>query len=99
MAAIPYPNAPTPYGNFTWLDISAATVVKASSGVVVMVNVITAGSTAGTVNDVATTGGAAVANQVAAIPNTIGSYAVNMPCATGIVVVPGTSQVVSVSFD
>lgn len=99
MAAIPYPNAPTPYGNFTWLDISAATVVKATSGVIVMVNVITAGTGAGTVNDVATTGGAAVTNQVATIPDVVGSYAVNMPCATGIVVVPGSGQVVSVSFD
>ncbi len=99
MAAISYPNAPTPYGSFTWLDISAATVVKATSGVIVTVNVITAGTTVGTVNDVATTGGAAITNQVAPIPNTVGTYAVNMPCATGIVVVPGSGQVVAVSFD
>ena len=99
MAAIPYPKAPTPYGSFTWLDISAATVVKATSGVVVNVNVITAGTTVGTVNDVATTGGAAVTNQVASLPNVVGSYRVGMPCATGIVIVPGSGQVVAVSFD
>ncbi|OYV61585.1 MAG: hypothetical protein B7Z69_00540 [Actinobacteria bacterium 21-73-9] len=80
------------------LDVTTATVIKASSGRVCNVNVIVAGSTAGTVNDVATTGGAAAANQVATIPDAVGNYSIQMPCLTGIVVVPGTGQTVAVSY-
>lgn len=81
------------------LNITAATVVKASKGRICKVNVLTAGSTVGTVNDVSTTGGAAAGNLVFNIPDTVGIYDLNFPCSTGIVVVPGTGQVVSVSFN
>jgi hypothetical protein len=81
------------------LDIAAATVVKAAPGTIYQVNVIVAGSTVGTVNDCATTGAAAVANQIATIPDTVGNYAVGpFPMETGIVIVPGTGQTVSVSY-
>lgn len=89
---------PTPYGNANALDISAATVVKGTPGVAVTVQVLTAGSTAGGVYDTTTTGGAAASNQVAVIPNTVGPVAVQMVCAAGIVVVPGTGQVVAISY-
>lgn len=93
-----FPNSPTPWGNATALDISAATVIKAAPGVAVMAQVITAGTTAGTVNDTTATKSAAVTNQVAALPNVVGAVPINMPCATGIVVVPGSGQVISLSF-
>lgn len=80
------------------LNITAATVIKATSGICVRVSVIVAGSTAGTVNDVATTGGAAAANQFGTIPNTVGTYDFDWPCGTGIVVVPGSGQTVAVAF-
>lgn len=80
-------------------NISAATVVKATKGTLMRVSVITAGTTAGTVNDVATTGGAAVGNQIGTIPDTVGTYEFAWPCATGIVVVPGTGQVLAVSYN
>ncbi len=85
-------------GLFTHLNITAATVVKASPGRVCRVSVVVAGSTAGTVNDVLTTGGAAATNQVATIPDVVGNYSIEMPCLTGIVVVPGTGQTVAVSY-
>ena len=81
------------------LDITAATVVKASNGFVVRVSVLVAGSTTGTVNDSATTGGAAVANEIAVIPNTVGTYAIEFPFANGLTIVPGTGQTVSVSYN
>lgn len=79
-------------------NISAATVVKATPGRVGKVVVITAGSTVGTVNNCITTGAAAIANQLAAIPDTIGPIPLDMPCSVGITIVPGTGQVVAVSF-
>ena len=93
-----YPLAPSPYGFGTVLDITASTVVKASAGAIINVSVLVVGTSTGTVNDVATTAGAAVANQVAVIPEAVGTYAIGMPCATGIVVVPGTGQTLAVSY-
>jgi hypothetical protein len=53
----------------------------------------------GTVNDAATTGAAAVANQIAAVPNTLGaSVSLNFPFDKGLVIVPGTGQVLAVSY-
>ena len=83
----------------TVLNISAAAVVKAAPGLIGRVNVITAGSAAGTVNDCLTTGAAATANAVATIPNTVGSYPIEMYTSTGIVVVPGSGQVLTISYD
>lgn len=79
-------------------DITAATIVKAAPGVIVALTVQVAGSATGTVNDCLTTGAAAIANQVAVIPETVGPLALNWPCLTGIVVVPGTGQTISVTF-
>ena len=87
-----------PGGNRAVLDVTAVTVVKAAPGICVSVAVVVAGSTTGTVNDVATTGGAAAANQFGTIPNTVGTYTFNWPCGTGIVVVPGTGQTLAVSY-
>ena len=90
---------PRPGGNASKLNVTAATVIKATPGTVYNVNVIVAGSTAGTVNDCATTGAAAAANQIATIPNAVGNYEVGpFPTFTGIVVVPGTGQTVAISF-
>ncbi|KWN80868.1 hypothetical protein WM24_23835 [Burkholderia ubonensis] len=79
-------------------NITAAAVVKATPGRLVRINVVVAGSAAGTANDCATTGAAAAANEIAVIPNTVGTYYLDWPCATGIVVVPGTGQTVAVSY-
>jgi hypothetical protein len=85
-------------GLHTAKNLTAATVVKATAGRICRVSVIVAGSTNGTVNDVATTGGAATANEVAVIPDTIGVYDIDMPCTTGIVFVPGTGMTAVVSY-
>lgn len=79
------------------LNITAATVVKAAPGRLVRVNVLTAGA-AGTASDCATTGAVAAANLIYNIPATVGIYYLDWPCAVGIVITPGASQVLSVSF-
>jgi|HubBroStandDraft_6_1064221.scaffolds.fasta_scaffold629306_2 hypothetical protein len=79
-------------------NISAATVVKATPGTLLTVQVITAGSAPGTINDVPTTGGAVAANQIGTIPNQVGVTQYGVPFLTGLVIVPGSGQVVSVSF-
>src|SRR6185437_11666561 len=87
-----------PGGNRAALNVTAATVLKNTAGICVSVAVVTAGSAAGTVNDVATTGGVAAANQFGTIPNAVGTYTFNWPCGTGITVVPGAGQTLAVSF-
>lgn len=91
-------DAPLPALPQTHLNITAATVVKATPGTVLRFNVVAAGTTVGTINDCATTGAAAAANAVAAIPELVGTVEIDWTFATGIVVVPGTGQVVSVLF-
>lgn len=80
------------------MNITAATVVKAAPGRTVKIAVIVAGSAAGTLNDCLTTGAAAAANELAAIPNTVGIISVDIGHTTGIVVVPGTGQTIAVYY-
>ena len=86
-------------GISTALNLSASTVVKATPGRVCKVNVITAGSAPGTINDCATTGAIATSNQVATIPNTVGQYDIDFPCLVGITYGLGTGQVVAISYN
>jgi hypothetical protein len=80
------------------LNITAATVVKASASAGLQVIVNTAGSTVGSVSDTTTVGAVAAANLVFSIPNVVGLYALTFPFHSGIVVTPGTGQVLSVSY-
>jgi len=94
-----YPIVPRPGGSRSVLNITAATVVKATPGTLYRVSVTTAGSAAGSAYDAATTGGNVAANLIADIPNTVGAVELVWPCANGILIVPGTAQVLSVSFN
>jgi hypothetical protein len=76
--------------------IGAATVVKTSSGRLATVSVIVAGSTAGTIYDGATL--TATTKPLWPIPNTTGAYFVNLPMSFGLVVSPGTGQIVTVGY-
>lgn len=89
----------TGQGIHSVLNVSAATVVKAMRGRIVKVNVNTAGSTVGLIYDHTTTSGVGAANLVGTIPDVVGTYTFDFPCGVGIVVVPGTGQVVSVSYN
>lgn len=92
-----YPIVPRPGGSTSALDITAATVVKATPGTLFRINVTTAGSV-GAVYDASTTGGNVAANLIAVIPAAVGPVEFVWPCANGILVVPGAAQVVSVAF-
>jgi len=85
-------------GTQNTLNITSGTLVKASGGFVATVSVLVAGSATGAVYDVATVGGAAAANEIAVIPNTVGTYAINFKTTKGIVVVPGTGQTLAISW-
>jgi len=85
-------------GQTSTKNVSASTVIKATAGRVFRVSVVTAGSAAGAVHDTTTTGAVAAANKIATIPNTVGIYDLNWPCASGIVLVPGTGQVLAISY-
>ena len=66
---------------------------------IVRVIVTAAGSTVGSVNDSATIAGASAANQIAAIPNVVGPILIDFPILAGLVVTPGTGQVLSVTYE
>ena len=90
---------PTLGGAFSQYDISTATLIKSASGVLYRVSVTTAGTTTGAIYDTNATGSIDASNLVAVIPEAVGVYGFIWPCQTGIVVVPGTSQVLSVSYE
>ncbi|WP_343743372.1 hypothetical protein [Herbaspirillum huttiense] len=92
-------------GSANKLNISAATVVKATPGRACRLIVQTAPSAGAiTVNDTTTTGAAAAANQIFTIA--FGSapagtiFNLDFPCASGIVISSvGTGGVVAISYD
>ena len=81
----------------TMYNIAASTVVKAGVGRLARVSVITAGA-AGTVNDCATVGAAAIGNQIGVIPATVGIYYFDWPYFNGLTYVLGAGQVIAVSY-
>ena len=88
------------------LDISTPTQVSTVSkdqtlanARLVRVNVLVAGTTVGSVNDLAGGAAATVANQLTGIPNVLGPVLVDAPVQAGIFVTPGTGQVVTVTYD
>jgi hypothetical protein len=82
-------------------NISVSAIVKATAGTLVRVAVVTAGGT-GTFYDIGTTAGVTAGTaKITVIPPAVtagSTIELNWPCAVGIVYVPGTSQVVSVSY-
>jgi hypothetical protein len=77
-------------------NISTATLVKSGNGRLASVVVLTAGSTEGTAYDSTSTTSAI--SPLCRIPNTVGVTFVNIPFGLGLVVAPGTGQVVTVSY-
>lgn len=94
----PFPTLNVNDGTKNALWVTASTVIKPQPGLVASVNVLQTGSTAGGVYDAASTAAANTGNQIAAIPNTVGVTKLTFPCLTGIMVLLGTNQVVSVSY-
>ena len=78
--------------------LSASAVVSAQSGRVYSINVTTAGATTGAIYDSSTVSGAGATNLIFVVPNTVGVTNLNFPFTNGLVYVPGTSQVASISY-
>lgn len=76
--------------------LSSATLVQSGKGRVASISVTTAGSATGMIYDanLATS----TTNPVYVIPEAVGLYVVNLPVSFGIVIVPGTDQVLTVSY-
>lgn len=83
-------------GKRTVSNISTATLVSPVGGRVCKISITTSGTTVGHVYD--TNQVSATTPPVYTIPNSSGVVDVNMPVSFGIVVVPGTGQVVAVSY-
>lgn len=97
--ATPMYNAPAGGGNIsTALNINKPTIVKNTAGSVVKAIVTVAGSAAGGIYDTST-GGASTGTQIAVLPNSVGAIDIEFPCLSGISVVPGSGQSVSISYE
>lgn len=94
----PFPIINLNDGNKSALWVTASTVIKAQPGLVATVDVLQTGSSLGGVYDAASTAAANTSNQIGVIPNTVGQTKLTFPCLTGITVLLGTNQVVSVSY-
>ena len=93
-------SAATSYANIVGVanfgPITSATVVKNSSGRICEIAVISAGTTTGYVYDSASS--SATTAIMIPIPNIVGVYKVQWPCATGILIIPGASQTISGTY-
>ena len=92
----------TPYftpagGSLNQLVLSTATVLKTTPGQVCTVSVITSGSTSGSIHDCTTSGSATSGNVM--MPVTSGTNYVPFKASQGIVYIPGSGQVVSISYE
>lgn len=76
--------------------ITAPIVLKASPGRIASVSVIVAGSAPGTLYD--SSQASVPTAPLYLIPNTVGVFVVNLPTDTGLLVVPGSGQTVTVSW-
>lgn len=83
-------------GNKVYPAISTTTLVQNIGGRLARVSITTAGSTDGTIYD--SSSATVTTRPIYTIPNTIGIVEVNLPVVNGILVVPGSGQVVTVSY-
>lgn len=87
-------------GDQTALSVSAPTLLKSGKGRLGVVSLSSWGSSAGVLYDAASVGAASAANQIGYVLNTSAQATIeyNFPFFNGLVFVPGTGQVVSISY-
>lgn len=76
--------------------INAATVVSTAAGRLATLSIVTGGTVAGVIYDATST--TDTTSPLYAIPTTPGIVYINLPVTKGIVVAPGTGQVVTVGY-
>ena len=77
-------------------NLSAATVVKSTSGRLATVSILSGGSAVGYIYDSNSTSNTSL--PLYAIPTTVGLAFVNLPFTNGLLVAPGTGQTVTVGY-
>ncbi len=90
-------NLLTGQGLSSRLNVAAATVIKTGAGRACKVNVTVAGAV-GAIYDFAATSGVSAATLIGVVPAVVGIYNFDFPFTTGLVYVPGASQVASISY-
>lgn len=85
-------------GTTAFLGSSAPTLVNTGSGRLVNVYVIAAGSAAGTIHDAASVAAATTGNTLIDTPTTVGLIQANIPYSSGLVIQPGTGQVINITY-
>ena len=85
-------------GTRTKPAVSAITLINQGAGRVVRVAVLVDGTTMGTIYDASSTASVGATNIIAMIPLLRGIYEIGIPVTNGIVVTPGTTQVVTVVY-
>ncbi len=90
---------PNQGGNASALNIFSPVVLQNWPGTLFTINVLVAGSTVGAIYDATSLAGNTIAKQIAVIPEAITTHplAYTWPTAKGIVIVPGTGQVLSIA--
>lgn len=83
-------------GSANYPAIDTTTLVKNAAGRLVTVSITTAGSSNGTIYDSNST--SVTTRPIYTIPNTLGIVVVNIPVGYGIVIAPGTGQVLTVTY-
>jgi hypothetical protein len=86
------------YGTTTSLTVTAPTLVITGLGRLVNVSVLVAGTTTGTINNAASTAAATASNAIRIVPITAGVHDANQLFTNGLVIVPGTSQSLNVTY-
>jgi len=76
--------------------ISTTTLIKASAGRACSVSVTTAGSSTGALYDSSLA--TSLVHEIYVIPAAVGVYVVNIPTNYGLLVVPGSGQVLTVTW-
>ena len=84
-------------GSKTYLGVTDDSLVYTGAGRLVNV-MVTAGTAGGTIHDAATVAEATAANVIFNLPTTTGLTQVNVPFFEGLVVNPGTSVTVSLTY-
>ena len=81
----------------TYLGLTDDSLVYIGSGRLVNV-IVTAGTAGGTIHDASTVAGANASNVIFIIPTTTGITQINVPFVDGLVVNPGTSVTVGLTY-
>ena len=85
-------------GTTAFLGASSPTLVNTGSGRLVNIYVITAGSAAGTIHDASSVAAATTSNTLIDTPTTVGLIQANIPYSSGLVIQPGTGQVINITY-